>query len=473
MIHCLPAPIPQVRQLIAADDDLAGIVISETDGSTFVTESGIGDQFHIGLTAEPTADVTLLIDVQEVGGIGAVPNSITLGPQNWDRPQTILLRRSGDPWQSGGAVSAVRVSVTDGTTAIGFDESIAQSLGIRLIDNSAIDLAIVVQDSIVRLVDRETGTVVQQRALTDSPVTISGGPGADQMSLPDLPEQVADIELHSDGGDDEVTGRTIEALKYDGGEGFDVVRWTQGTVADLREKNGLRNVERLVVDSEFDPLLFLSPESVAQMIEPGRGQLEVHITQSGLLDLSGEWDVSMLPSEEGPNQHRLTSGQTTIVLQDAYPLTNPLQRYDVDFDGNISAGDALKIINQIGRTADGSEQTGELQYRYYFDVGGDGTISARDALLVINALGRENQGSHEHLIANDWISGNKSTKRSHPEPEGPAAIQQQAQPVGRAAAVWDQPKDQSREVAALSSVKQNDRAKAIDSALQAMDLLRL
>jgi len=65
--------------------------------------------------------------------------------------------------------------------------------------------------------------------------------------------------------------------------------------------------------------------------------------------------------------------------------TNPLQPLDVNRDGNVSAVDALQIINAItesaSRSVDPANNIGS-----FIDVSGDGLATAFDALQVINAL---------------------------------------------------------------------------------------
>ena len=74
---------------------------------------------------------------------------------------------------------------------------------------------------------------------------------------------------------------------------------------------------------------------------------------------------------------------------------NPLKDLseDVNADGQITSIDALRIINFLNRTLDGSSPTvpvseiGEPPPNYY-DANGDGQVSTGDALRVINMIGR-------------------------------------------------------------------------------------
>lgn len=68
--------------------------------------------------------------------------------------------------------------------------------------------------------------------------------------------------------------------------------------------------------------------------------------------------------------------------------TNPLQPLDVNRDGNVSALDALRVINAMGRSENGVADP-STSIGNFIDVSGDGQGTALDALRVINAMGRE------------------------------------------------------------------------------------
>jgi PKD repeat protein len=79
------------------------------------------------------------------------------------------------------------------------------------------------------------------------------------------------------------------------------------------------------------------------------------------------------------------------LLDDEPPLfQNPQSRFDVNGNGEVTAADALRIINQVairGGAADllpDVEQPGGI----FLDVSGDYRVTSLDALLVINEVGR-------------------------------------------------------------------------------------
>ncbi len=116
------------------DNDAAGIVVTESGGSTSVAEGGAGDSYELVLTSQPTATVTIFVlpDSQ----VSAVPAVVAFDGTNWDTPQAVIVSAvdddvvegphsgaiahsaaSADPNYDGIAVSGVTVHITDNDTA--------------------------------------------------------------------------------------------------------------------------------------------------------------------------------------------------------------------------------------------------------------------------------------------------------------------------------------------------------------------
>ncbi|WP_235908821.1 FG-GAP-like repeat-containing protein [Roseiconus nitratireducens] len=105
--------------------------------------------------------------------------------------------------------------------------------------------------------------------------------------------------------------------------------------------------------------------------------------------------------------------------QAAHPngYSNPINRYDVNASGQVSAIDALVVINELARRAfsdDDPESQGTirpldqvvLESFQFFDVTGDDRITALDALQVINEIARRiesSRGSAESVIDSNTL----------------------------------------------------------------------
>ena len=129
-------------------------------------------------------------------------------------------------------------------------------------------------------------------------------------------------------------------------------------------------------------------------------------------DTSGAWRFQNLPDGEYVvdlvperlihqfNQSSVTvqvsSGVSDLIVAPALRINSPRYNetlaWDANLDGDVTARDALVIINDLNRldprVLQVSETTG-----FAIDVSNDGLISALDALLVINQLGRVNSGN--------------------------------------------------------------------------------
>lgn len=75
---------------------------------------------------------------------------------------------------------------------------------------------------------------------------------------------------------------------------------------------------------------------------------------------------------------------TIQVLENETPAHNQDAPFDVDHSNEVTAFDALLIINYLNQFGPGPVDNGDFGYSY--DVNGDGLVSALDALLVINHI---------------------------------------------------------------------------------------
>jgi len=82
----------------------------------------------------------------------------------------------------------------------------------------------------------------------------------------------------------------------------------------------------------------------------------------------------------------LTQEYTIEVLANPTPYHNDELPYDVSGDGEVSAVDALIVINHLNEHGPGPVGAGDPVYGV--DVNGDGMITALDALLIINEINR-------------------------------------------------------------------------------------
>ena len=76
------------------NDDTAGVVITQSGGSTNVTEGGTTDTLTLVLTAEPTSDITITFNVG--AQVSFASNPLVITPSQWNVPQTVTVSAVDD-----------------------------------------------------------------------------------------------------------------------------------------------------------------------------------------------------------------------------------------------------------------------------------------------------------------------------------------------------------------------------------------
>jgi hypothetical protein len=173
-------------------------------------------------------------------------------------------------------------------------------------------------------------------------------------------------------------------------------------------------------------LLLASTPPPNQLIErfivaPGTGDLlPIVAAGDGILQVVAEaedlklelYSAGMLPvaigTSAGSLQANVEAGQTYLlnaaegeasaivnirqhVWGETPVRTNPENPMDVNFDGRVSALDALLVINSLYASSGDSSVGGPSLY--YMDVNRDDGVTALDALVVVNGLGKSGVGS--------------------------------------------------------------------------------
>jgi hypothetical protein len=116
-----------------SDNDIAGVTLVQSNGSTEVTEGGATDSYTVQLSSEPTAEVILNLTGTQVT---ISPSTLNFSSGNWDQPQTVTVTAiddvivegphsgsvsttvvSSDGNYNGASVAAVSVAISDNDTA--------------------------------------------------------------------------------------------------------------------------------------------------------------------------------------------------------------------------------------------------------------------------------------------------------------------------------------------------------------------
>ncbi|MEX2466935.1 MAG: Ig-like domain-containing protein, partial [Gemmatimonadota bacterium] len=153
------------------DDDGAAIQITESGGSTVVTEAGAIDAFTVRLTSQPTANVVLSVTSSDTGEATVSPGTLTFTPGDWDEPQPVSVTGQDDDVIDGDVLSDVTVAVDAGASAPEYGDVADQIVEVTTVD-----------DDVAGLVIEETGggTAVSESGTSDTfTVALTAEPAAD------------------------------------------------------------------------------------------------------------------------------------------------------------------------------------------------------------------------------------------------------------------------------------------------------
>ncbi len=100
----------EVRTTII-NDDPAGFTLNKSTAT--VTEAGASETFTVVLTAQPSADVVLLVTSSDPGEARVDKPALTFNNNNWNVPQTVTITGVNDNVVDGNQTSIVTLSVDD------------------------------------------------------------------------------------------------------------------------------------------------------------------------------------------------------------------------------------------------------------------------------------------------------------------------------------------------------------------------
>ena len=125
----------QTVSVSTADDDTAGFTITQTDGSSSVTEGGSTDLITVVLDAQPTSDVVITVVSSDTGEVTVSPTTLTFTAANWDTAQTITMTGVDDDLVDGTQSSTITLSVDDANSDDSFDAASDGTISVTTTDD--------------------------------------------------------------------------------------------------------------------------------------------------------------------------------------------------------------------------------------------------------------------------------------------------------------------------------------------------
>lgn len=102
---------PSEVMVTTLDNDVAGVEITETKGSTMVTESGEMDQVQVALSGRPLSDVLVTALSADTTEVLVEPSVLTFTPENWNERQEFVVSGVDDDEVDGATFTDLTVSV--------------------------------------------------------------------------------------------------------------------------------------------------------------------------------------------------------------------------------------------------------------------------------------------------------------------------------------------------------------------------
>ncbi|QQE67310.1 hypothetical protein GFS31_40230 [Leptolyngbya sp. BL0902] len=102
------------RTITLTDNDTAGVIITQSGGSTTLTEGGATDSYTVVLNSQPTANVTITIGND--GQTSTVPTSLTFTATNWNLAQTVTVTAVNDLVAEGNHTGTITHTATSTDT---------------------------------------------------------------------------------------------------------------------------------------------------------------------------------------------------------------------------------------------------------------------------------------------------------------------------------------------------------------------
>lgn len=245
------------------------IKITESDGTTTVSENGRTDSFDVVLTGRPDTDVVLVLSNGDASEVSLSATSLTFTPDNWDVPQTVQMAALDDAVIDGTKSVAVTVSIDEGSSDAAFASVAAQTVNVSSQDNDVGLKVVVLSDRSNNVTIALSGSdlVVRRGStnlMTPTPIAevrtlrLEGGSLGDKVVLDAslLGFFTGEVVVNGNSGKDVLDARAIVGanafgVRFRGGDGDDVLYGGDGNDTLEGDRGNDQLVGRLGDDALF------------------------------------------------------------------------------------------------------------------------------------------------------------------------------------------------------------------------------
>ena len=125
----------QTVLVTTTDNDQPGFTVTESDGSTTVSESGTTDTFTVVLDAAPLTDVVITVTSGDTGEATVDLATLTFTPTNWATAQTVTLTGVDDVIVGGSQTTTITLAIDAANSDDAFDSLADQTVLVTTTDN--------------------------------------------------------------------------------------------------------------------------------------------------------------------------------------------------------------------------------------------------------------------------------------------------------------------------------------------------
>jgi Ca2+-binding RTX toxin-like protein len=412
--------------VLVTDDQVAGFVVDQTEGTTIVSESGETDSFTVGLVDRPATNVVFQVVSSDSSETTVSDSTLTFTPANWSETQTVTVSAMDDPTVDGDQISRVVVRVLDSESDDEFFTLPDQTVFVTTIDDDVAAFEVVelggetvvsedgvLTDSfLVSLPVRPLTEVVLAVANADG-TEISVSPSAltfspDNWNVQQSVDIVAVDEMVADG--DRSTDIVLSVVDSQSDDAFDGLLSQTVVVSVLDDDDAAFSVgsANLIVGEDgstatFDVVLAVEPVTpvILEVISSDPTETE---TSVGLLTFSpGNWSTPQAITVSGVDDEIVDGDvQSDLMVRiwdaesdDAFDNL-PDQAVSVTTTDNDTPG--LTVVETNGFTQSGeSGRTDEIHVALAVQPAGTVTVS-------VDFVSSEIAVSHESLVftAANW-----------------------------------------------------------------------
>ncbi len=209
----------------------------------------------------------------------------------------------------------------------------------------------------------------------------------------------AGFDQSFDTGDDGIRRREflVSVLAVDDNPTSIILEGSGNTFFLSQPDSQLDSVQLIDIRGTGDNTLMLDADRIRAAFSGGQILVVSDRGDEVVFDAGWQFDGARL--DDGRLIRQFTNAGATLNLTGPDDFTNPIDLYDVNASGDVTALDALQVINELGRrvfSEPDSSPSGQIRdvdqidlsgFRFY-DVTADNRISSLDALRVINELVR-------------------------------------------------------------------------------------